>query len=405
MMGRTRNKIFYTEKGKGVSLFILAILILLLFYGGMNYWIGLRAWQGLFKYLPHAPAWQSYYWILFALIASSYLLGRFIQKYLPANLNRVIAYIGAYWLAAMFYLVLILILFEALRLTNRFTHIIPDTLLVRPSFNLTLSLLILIGLTGLLVYGTWNARNPRIQHYDLTLNKPAGNLSTLHVVMVSDIHLGTINQNGTLNGLVSRVNALKPDLILLAGDVFDENVEVFVEQKMAIPFQSMKAPYGVYAVLGNHEYIGGHAEDAIHYLGEANIKVLRDQSIEIAGAFNLIGRDDQSGARFNGKKRADLQSLLQSLNTKLPILVMDHQPSHLEEAEKDGVDLQVSGHTHRGQLWPNQYITQRIFEKDWGLLQKGSFHLIVSDGYGTWGPPIRVGNRPEIVDLQIQFKP
>ncbi|WP_434512388.1 metallophosphoesterase [Desulfitobacterium sp. AusDCA] len=386
-------------------MFSLVILIAFLIYGGINYWIGRWVWLGMFEYLPNAKAWRKYYWLLFSVIAFSYILGQAFQKYLPANLNRMIAYIGAYWLGAMFYLVLILLLLEILRIVNKFINFIPQTFLKKPANKLVLSLIILSSLTCILAYGTWNAQNPRVHHYDLKINKLAGNIRTLHAVMISDIHLGTINQENTLVGLINRVNALHPDVILFAGDVFDENVEVFVQQKMAIPFQSLKAPYGTYAVLGNHEYIGGHAEEAVHYLDEAGIHVLRDQTVEIANSINLVGRDDLSGARFNGIKRADLQSLLKNADRQFPILVLDHQPSHLEEAEKEGVDLQLSGHTHHGQLWPAQWVTQCIFEKDWGLLQKGTYNLIVSDGYGTWGPPIRLGNHPEIVDIQLQFQP
>lgn len=392
-------------KGKKPALLIATILFAILIYGGINYWIGQRVWHGMFKYFPYAKVWRIYYWFLFSLIAFSYLLGQAFQKYLPAHLNRIIAYIGAYWLAIMFYLLIILFVLEILRIVNKYLNLIPAAFLKKPRFKLALSFIILSSLTGILAYGTWNAQNPRVQHYDLKINKSAGNLKSLHAVMVSDIHLGTINQNGTLNGLINRVNALHPDIILLAGDVFDENVEVFVEQKMAVPFQSLKAPYGTYAVLGNHEYIGNHAEEAIHYLEEGGIHVLRDQSAEIANSIYLVGRDDLSGARFRGSQRTALKNLLKNVDVKRPILVLDHQPSHLEEAEQAGVDLQLSGHTHHGQLWPVQWITERIFEKDWGLLQKGSFNLIVSDGYGTWGPPIRLGNHPEIVDLQLQFQP
>lgn len=386
-------------------MFVIAILIFILLYGGINYWIGLRAWQGLFRYLLRTVKWGPLYWTFFLLIAFSYIWGRVIQAYLPANINRFIAYIGAYWLAAMFYAVLFLLLFEVLKSVNRFVHAIPDKIAKHPTFQMALSLLILVSVAGILSYGTWNAQNPRIQHYDLQIDKRASNLESLHVVMISDLHLGTINQNKMLNGLITRVNILKPDIIVFAGDTFDENVEVFVEQKMAIPLQSLKAPYGVYAALGNHEYISNHPEEAIHYLEDAGINVLRDETVEIAGSLNLVGRDDLNGSRFSGQKRADLITLLQDSNLQLPVIVLDHQPSHLEEPEQAEVDLQLSGHTHRGQLWPAEWITGRIFEKDWGLLEKGPFHLIVSDGYGTWGPPIRIGNHPEIVDLQIQFKP
>ena len=172
---------------------------------------------------------------------------------------------------------------------------------------------------------------------------------------------------------------------------------------MSDNFRKLSAPYGVFAVLGNHEYIGGNAEEAINYLGEAGVKVLRDSAQEIAGSFYLLGRDDRSGARFNGVPRQDLKTLMQGVDRSLPNILMDHQPSQLEEPVEQGVDLQLSGHTHAGQLLPIRYITRRIFEDDWGLLRKGDFQIIVSSGYGTWGPPIRLGNTPEVVDIMIKF--
>lgn len=386
-------------------MFIFMILLALAIYGGINFWIGLRAWQGLFRYLPHAANYRAVYWVIFALIAFSYIIGRSLQSFLPATFNRIVAWVGSYWMAAMFYLVLILSVFEIVRLVDRFLHMIPTSLKGNPSFPLVLGLAIFITITGILAYGTWNALNPQISHYDLTINKKAGNLDDLHIVMVSDIHLGTIHQNSTLTGLVERVNKLNPDLILFAGDMLDENVEVFIEQKMADTFRLLKAKYGVFASLGNHEYIGGHAEEAIQYLGEGGVKVLRDEAVKVTDSFYVIGRDDLSGERYRGVKRSDIHSLVKPLDRGLPLILIDHQPSQIDESFAEGIDLQLSGHTHRGQMWPNQYITQKIFPMDWGLLKKGNFNLIVSDGYGTWGPPIRIGNQPEIVDIHIQFTP
>lgn len=384
---------------------ILMIILALVIYGGINFWIGLRAWQGLFKFLPHAANYRAVYWVFFALIAFSYILGRSLQNFFPATLNRIIAWVGSYWMAAMFYLVLILSVFEILRLADRLLHIIPTSIKGNPSFPLVLGLAIFLAITGILAYGTLNAMNPKIHRYELTTQKKAGDLTDLHIVMVSDIHLGTIHQNSTLTGLVERVNELNPDLILFAGDVLDENVEVFIEQKMADTFRLLKAKYGVFASLGNHEYIGGHAEEAIQYLGEGGIKVLRDEAVKVTDSFYVIGRDDASGGRYRGVKRSDLHPLVEPLDRSLPLILIDHQPSLIDEAVAEGIDLQLSGHTHSGQMWPNQYITRKIFPMDWGLLQKGSFNLIVSNGYGTWGPPIRIGNQPEIVDIHIQFTP
>ncbi|MDO0822517.1 metallophosphoesterase [Desulfosporosinus nitroreducens] len=382
-------------------LFILVGTVIFLVYGGLNFYIGLRGWQALFSYVPFLSS--KVYWPVFLLLAFSYLLSRFSEKFLPTMLYEGMTIAGAYWIAFMFYFLLIITSIDLLRLFDRWLRLVPPE--IKRSLNPALGLTVFILVVGIVSFGVWNASHPKINHYDLSIAKQAGPLKQLHVVMVSDIHLGTIVHNYQLTKLVNQVNDLKPDLILFAGDVFDEDIESKNKQQISDTFRMLRASYGAFAVLGNHEYIGGNADEAIKYLGEAGVKVLRDTSQEIAGSFYLIGRDDLSGARFNGAKRQDLATIMQGVNRSLPILLMDHQPSHLEEPVEQGVDLQVSGHTHNGQLFPIQFITQRIFEQDWGLLRKGDFQLIVSSGYGTWGPPIRIGNNPEIVDITITFNP
>lgn len=380
-------------------LFFLVGTVVFLIYGGLNYYIGLRGWQALFTYLPFLNS--KVYWFFFLLLSFSYLFSRFSEKFLPTVLYEGLTIVGAYWMAFMFYFLLIITLLDLLRLFDRWLGLVPMD--IKQSLNPALGLTVFIVVIGIVSYGAWNASHPRINHYDLSIAKQAHSLKQLHIVMVSDIHLGTIIHNDHLTKLVNNVNDLKPDLVLFAGDIFDENIESTNKQQVADSFRKLRATYGAFAVLGNHEYIGGNADEAINYLGEAGVKVLRDSSQEIAGSFYLIGRDDLSGSRFNGAKRKDLKTIMQGVNHSLPIILMDHQPSQLEEPAEQGIDLQVSGHTHSGQIFPIQFITERIFEQDWGLLRKGDFQLIVSSGYGTWGPPIRVGNTPEIVDIMITF--
>lgn len=381
-------------------LFILIGTVIFLIFGGLNFYIGLRGWQALFSYVPFLSA--KVYWPVFVLLSCSYLFSRFAEQFLPNVVYEGLTILGAYWMAFMFYFLLIIASLDLFRLLDRWLNLVP--LELKQSLNPTLGLIIFIIVIGIVGYGAWNAGHPRINHYDLSIDKQAGSLEQLHVVMVSDIHLGTIVHNDHLTKLVNEVNSLKPDLILFAGDVFDEDVESKNKLQISETFRQLRSTYGAFAVLGNHEYIGGNADEAIKYLGEAGVKVLRDSLQEIAGSFNLIGRDDLSGARFKGAKREDLKTIMQGINSTLPIILMDHQPSNLQEPVEQGVDLQLSGHTHNGQLFPIQYITQRIFEQDWGFLRKGDFKLIVSSGYGTWGPPIRIGNNPEIVDITITFK-
>ncbi|TGE38245.1 metallophosphoesterase [Desulfosporosinus fructosivorans] len=378
---------------------IVIVSAVFLIYGGLNYYIGLRGWQALFSYIPFLSS--KVYWPVFSLLSFSYLLSRFSEKFLPTVLYEWLMLIGAYWLAFMWYFLLVISALDLLRFFDRWLRLIPIE--QKRNLNPALGSAVVIMVFGIVSYGAWNARHPQVNHYDVTIAKKAGSLKQLHVVMVSDIHLGTIVHNGNLTKMVNMVNELKPDLILFAGDVFDENIESSNKQQVSDNFRKLSAPYGVFAVLGNHEYIGGNAEEAVTYLGEAGVKVLRDSLQEIAGSFYIMGRDDRAGERYNGVQRQDLKTLMQGVDPALPIILMDHQPSQLEEPAGQGVDLQVSGHTHAGQLFPIRYITNRIFEKDWGLLRKENFQIIVSSGYGTWGPPIRLGNTPEVVDIMIKF--
>lgn len=382
---------------------IIGIVVAVIFFVfcALNYYIGLRGWEALGSRIPVLPRWL--YWLVFWTIALSYLGARFGQPYLPSWFNERLTLIGAFWLAAMFYFILILTLVDIVRLLDRWLKFIPRGIKTDPVMVPGLGILVLTLVVAIVAYGYWNARTPRITHYDLTIFKQAGGLDKLHVVMVSDIHLGTIIHNGRLTQMTDMIKTLNPEIVLFAGDVIDENLEVVAEKQMEESFRRLEPKFGTYAVLGNHEYIGGHAQEIISYLKAAGVKVLRDDSAKVGDAFYIVGREDRSGQRFNGKPRLKLSELMQGIDKTLPVILLDHQPGDLAESEQNGADLQLSGHTHRGQLFPNHWITEHLYEVDWGYLRKGNLQVIVSSGYGTWGPPIRVGNIPEIVDINIKF--
>lgn len=383
---------------------LIVVLIIGLFFflfGLLNYYIGIRGWQALGSRIPSLRSWV--YWLVFWVLAFSYLGARFGQAWLPSWLSQKLTLVGAFWLAAMFYLILVLVLVDMVRLLDRWLKFIPEGIKTNPAAAPGVGVLILLLVVGVVAYGYWNARHPRVTRYDLTIPKQSGTLTDLHVVMVSDMHLGTIIHNGQLTKMTEAIQKLHPDIILFSGDIIDEDVEVVAEKQMAESFRRLKPKFGVYAVLGNHEYIGGHAEEIIRYLNSAGVQVMRDRYIRVDQAFYVVGRDDRSGQRFTGKPRQKLTDLMQGIDQTLPVILLDHQPTNLAEAEQNGVDLQLSGHTHRGQLFPNHWITGHIYEIDWGYLRKGGLQVIVSSGYGTWGPPIRIGNSPEIVDIHIKF--
>lgn len=363
-------------------------------YGAVNYYIGLRGWQAFSPIFPY----KGIYWTFFWLVAASFILARLGERFFPPFNGKYLALIGGYWMAALYYLLIVLLIMEIIVFLSRRLNF--------PLFQLSplhLGLVIITVIILLLAYGTYNAQNPKITRYDLTIPKRANNLTKAHVVLLSDIHLGRIVDHDRLKDLVDRVNGLKPDIVIFAGDIVDENVNVLLEEEMAKSFLNLKAPWGSYAVLGNHEYIGGHAKEITSHLEEGGIKVLKDRAVLINNSFYIVGRDDLAGKGLQGSGRKSLSQLVETLDKTLPIIVLDHQPENLNEALEAGADLQLSGHTHKGQFFPNNYITGKIFEIDWGYLKKGNLQVIVSSGYGTWGPPVRIGSHSEIVDIYLTF--
>lgn len=386
-------------------LFFIIIGVIVFLFAILNFYIGLRGWQTLGRYI----SWLNsrVYWSVFWVVVMAYFAGRLAKSFLP-SVSYVLTVIGSYWLAAMYYFFLIIVIVDLVRLAGKWLGFLPESLLSNPRTAPAVGLTVLALVAGIVVYGAWNARHPKVQHYDLTIPKQAGSLRQLHLVMVSDTHLGTIIHNGRLTRMVDTINGLQPDVVLFAGDVVDENIETFVEQNMADNFRKLKAGIGVYACFGNHEYIGGHAEEVAGYLQQAGVRVLRDQYVKVDDSFYVVGRDDrfehgQSGPGQGSSGQKELSAVMEGVDPSLPVILLKHQPVNLAEAQKQGVDLQLSGHTHQGQLFPNNFITRRLYEIDYGYLRKGSLQVIVSTGFGTWGPPIRVGNTPEIVDITLHF--
>lgn len=361
-------------------------------YGLVNFYIFLRGWQAL----PVESGWRTPYLILFLFLSTAFIVGRFLERAWISPVSASFIWVGSFWLAAMLYFVLFLAVLDLLRLVNHFIPFYPRS--IGADYQ-SVTQWLAIGATALvaliLLVGHVNALHPRVALVRVNVNKPLAHRFT--IAMASDIHLGTIIGNGRLGGIIGMLNAQNADVILLPGDVVDEDVATVVRENMGDQLRMLKARQGVFAVTGNHEYIGG-VEQAVAYLREHGITILRDSSVVLPDGITLIGREDRSA----GRMRKPLAALMAGVDMSRPVIVMDHQPFHLEEAEQAGVDLQVSGHTHHGQLWPFNYITNALYEVSWGFLKKGETSFYVSSGVGTWGPPVRLGNRPEIVRIEIE---
>ena len=232
---------------------------------------------------------------------------------------------------------------------------------------------------------------------ELEIDKKNEVASELNIVVASDIHLGTIINRRWTKRIVEKINSLNADLVLLPGDIVDGDVEPVIKQNLGEVLRTIKSKYGIFGITGNHEYIGG-VEPAVKYISEHGIRELRDERIDIAG-ITIIGREDRSA----GKNRLSIIELAKGIDPSKPLIIMDHQPFKLDEAVSIGADLQLSGHTHHGQLWPLNFITKMVYELSFGYKKKGNTHIYVSCGAGLWGPPVRLGSRPEIVQIKLKF--
>ncbi|GIM28300.1 phosphohydrolase [Clostridium polyendosporum] len=379
---------------------IIFISIFFIFYLLINYYIGFKVFTGIsLKYTLNSKV----FWIFFWFISLAYIMSRLLISYLPGAILSVFTLIGVYWLAILFYLLLIFPFIDLVRAINKKLNFIPSKYLIPNNLSVALVFIISLMIFFIIIYGTWNGRNAYVKNYEITINKDSLKIKDLNVIMVSDIHLGDLIENNRLNKMVEQINSLKPDVVFIAGDVVDNELQPFIEGKMAQQFSNIKSNYGVYASLGNHDFMGENQDRITEELRNAGVTVLRDEAIVVDSGFIVAGRDDISINRI-GIGRKDLDEILRNYNKSMPLFVLDHNPSSIKESEEAGIDLQFSGHTHKGQFFPNNLITKGIFEVDYGYLKKGDFNVIVSSGYGTWGPPIRIGSRSEIVNLKIKFQ-
>ena len=383
---------------KSFSMLIFLIVVLSI-HILVNLYIFIRGWQGLELF----PAIRPYYLAAFLLFFLSYILARVAERYIGYSLAGIFNWIGSFWFAFMLYFFFIILFLDMVRLFNHWFHFFPDLFTL---FYVKTKFITMLGATGLViifcVYGFVNASLVRVTNLNIHVNKKAGELKSLHIVMLSDVHLGTIIGPKKLGNIVDKINALTPDIVLFAGDVVDENIRHVIKQNLGVHLENIRSKYGVYAITGNHEFIGG-VEPAVTYLEKHKVKFLRDTAVLIDSAFWIAGRNDKDMTRFTGKTRKDIETLLAGVDKSYPLILLDHQPFYLEKSAENGVDVQFSGHTHNGQMFPLNLITRAIYKPDWGYRKINNTHFYVSCGVGTWGPPLRIGNFPEIVNAVITF--
>ena len=370
-----------------IALTIYSLVNIYLFYKG-------------YKAIPCLQRNRVLYSITFFLFAALFIFAKILESKHSSVITDILNIVGGFWLAFMLYGFLFFLLSDIILLFLKIPGIIKgDNLLHYRKW----SFIIIAAASSMLIIGGFiNAIIPVTREYNITINKSAGSVKTLRIAAVSDIHLGSIIRKRSLKKMSGMIKDLKPDLVLLLGDIVDGEIGPVLRGDLLQYFTWPECVDGLYAITGNHEFIGG-ANRTIPYIESKGIRVLKDEMVTIEGGIQIIGRIDRDSYRFYRKERMPLGELMKLADTTKPVILLDHQPFHLDETAKYGIDLELSGHTHNGQMWPLNYVTRMIYELSYGYLKKSNTNFIVSSGYGLWGPRVRSGSRSEILLINLTF--
>ena len=256
-------------------------------------------------------------------------------------------------------------------------------------------LVVFVG--GLMVKGYHDAMYPVVRHLDIHIPKTADGKDSLTIVLMSDLHIGEIIGKEQVQRLVTLCNAEQPDMIVIAGDMMDYESRFAEKAQIEEDLQQLKAPLGVYITLGNHEYRANRFAK-IRWIEKTGAILLVDSVVMPDSTFYLIGRDDAINL-----DRAALETLMQGVDVKKPVIVVEHQPVSAEDVVDNQCDLGLYGHTHNGQYWPFPLLLKLALKYPYGYYTKGVSHIYVSAGVGFAGPPFRIGTRSEIVVIRLRF--
>lgn len=350
----------------------------LAFFAGLGY----TTW----RLISLAPMPSGLRWLVAALWIGSALscaLAIFYSRQLSIPLARLVYSFSTSWIIWFLYVVLVLVLVDLLRFIPQLRG------LLAPSWYLAASVLTL--LIGIFVWASYRYEHKVRVPLDIATTKQLD--KPLKIVGISDLHLGYTIGRGELERWVKLINAERPDLILIAGDLVDGDVRPVLADQMAQVLNQLEAP--VYACLGNHEYIGGEALEK-RVLSQTKITLLQDSVALFEDKLYIIGRDDATN-----RGRQSLSALTAGLDRSKPILLLDHQPYNLEQAETAGVDFQLSGHTHRGQVFPLNLIVDQMYERSHGYHRRGDTQYYVSSGIGIWGGKYRIGTQSEYAVITL----
>lgn len=375
-------------------------------------------WMGTCHSILRTLGFRLIFAVIYVLLSTSLLTGFLIKN--PKSLHRMLKITGNYFLGIFLYTLVIILLADFGRILLKYVFH-ASWIHSRTAFTVAGAICALLILL-LSACGIFHAKYIKTTSYDVIINKTIPERTSMKVVLLADTHFGY--NAGVLHAreLVRKINKQKPDLVCIAGDIFDNEYDaVRNPEKLEKTLRGIKSTYGVYACWGNHdlneEILAGftfkHKDGDLSdikdprmkkFLKDSNIHILEDESVLINDQFYVIGRKDASLTEKIHETRKAPAQLTEKLDRDKPIIMIDHQPKELQELADAGVDLDLCGHTHNGQTFPGNFTIKLMWENPCGLLSKDNMTNITTSGAGVWGPAMRIGTDSEICSINIQLK-
>lgn len=394
----------------------MIFLFLLPFYLGVSSYMMFRFFYWM-KHCNHRFNWLRFK-VPFAVVYLFMALSPVIAFLLPKSaVAIVIRRISTYWIGIMLYSLLYVVLFDLLRLIAKHTKL-KNTLLFSRGSVISIGSVVVACAVATCLYGIFNARNIKVNEYSVTVNKSCGSDKHLKAVLVADLHMGYAIGVDHITNMVEKINQQDADIVIIAGDIFDNSYDGMDDPEgIKAQLKSIKSKYGVYAVYGNHDIDekilmgftfdwGGkqlNSEKMTNFIKECNIKLINDESVLINDEFYLVGRRDTDKPGTEDGTRAEITELTKDLDKTKPIFVLSHEPDELQKTADAGADIDFSGHTHDGQLFPGNLTIGLFWENPCGMIKKDNMYSIVTSGVGVYGTFMRVGTDAEICSVDIDF--
>lgn len=330
------------------------------------------------------------------LLCNSFIITRSIEKLTHSNMPDLFIFVSDIILALFIYIFLFYLFTDFIKVIFK--------LLKTPFINHYIQGLISV-ITAVIIcmLGFLNSHLTKINEYTITLNKTV--YAPFTFAALADIHIGSNMTPARLGKEIQKINRLKPDFVVIAGDIIDNNIHDFTEEYIE-EFKKLEAPLGVYAVFGNHEYYSGTQREVLSAFSKAGFKTLIDDVVYIPEKeIYIIGRDSLRHTNSSNDERTSIETLYSHIDDKTkPIIILDHIPKSSHDGRKINADIQISGHTHDGQFFPVNLIVKKMYELSHGMKKYDGFHYFVTSGLGLWGPPVRVRTDSEIMLINVAGK-